>query len=279
MTVLVIGATGTTGRPLVAALRAAGAEARPAGRRPGPDGVFFDWADPGTHGAALRGADRLYLVAPVNSLDPMPSVDPFLAAARVAGVRRAVLLGSLAVLRGAAGPDHLRRAVERFPEGAVLRPSGFMQNTLGRHPVAVDIREHGVIRSAAGDGRLGWIDAADIAATAATLLLAEEPPACSEYLLTGPEALSYTELAAVLTEVTGRPVRHLPVSAGERTAQFRAAGMSAAVATALAGFDTDIAAGTEQLLTATVAEVTGRPPRSFRDFVLAHHLHRLDPSA
>ena len=270
MRILVTGATGNTGGPLVARLRAAGAEVRATARRPGPGGVRFDWADPATHGAALAGVGRLYLVPPPLTLDPVPLVGPFLDAARAAGVRRVVLLGSLAVLRDAPGVDALRRAVERFPESTVLRPSGFMQNTLGGHPVAVGIREHREIRTATGDGRLGWIDAEDIAACAAALLLADTPPSRPEYPLTGPEALGYAELATVLTEVTGRPIRHRAVSAADQAGRYVAAGMPAPFAAALAGVDADIAAGAEAWVASTVTELTGHPPRSFREFARAH---------
>ncbi|MDA0563785.1 NAD(P)H-binding protein [Streptomonospora sp. S1-112] len=276
MTILVTGATGNTGRPLVAALRERGADVRAAARRPGPGGVPFDWADPRTHTPALAGAEAVYLVPPPLTLDPMPLVGPFLAAARAAGVRRVVLLGSLAELPGAPGVAELGRAVRSFPEWVVLRPSGFMQNFTGAHPVAAGIRERGEIRSATGQGRLGWIDAADIAAVAAEVLSAPGPVA-GEHVLTGPEALGYTEAAAVIAEVTGRPVRHTPAPVAELVARNVAAGMPEPFAAALVGVDTAIAEGREDRVTDTVHRLTGRPPRPFRDFASAHRTEWTTP--
>ncbi|MBX9391197.1 ergot alkaloid biosynthesis protein [Streptomonospora nanhaiensis] len=269
MTVLVTGCTGNTGRPLVAALRARGADVRAAARRPGPGGVRLDWADARTHAPALAGARAVYLVPPPLTVDPMPLVGPFLEEAREAGVRRVVLLGSLAELPGVPGAAEVGRAVRSFAEWAVLRPSGFMQNFTGAHPVAAGIRERGEIRSATGEGRLGWIDAADIAAVAAELLSAPEPVA-GEYVLTGPEAFGYSEAAAVIAEVAGRPVRHTPAPVAEMVRRNVDAGMPEAFAAALAGVDSGIAAGREDRVTDTVHRLTGRPPRAFRDFARAH---------
>ncbi|ADH67322.1 oxidoreductase [Nocardiopsis dassonvillei] len=268
MSILVTGGTGNTGRPLTETLRARGAHVRVASRGPGPGGVPFDWADPDTHARALDGARALYLVPPPMTLDPMPAAGPFLAAARAAGVRRVVLLGSLARLSGAPGVAELGEAVRSFPEWAVLRPSGFMQNFTGAHPVAAGIRERGEIRSATGEGKLGWIDAADIAAVAAQLLLAPGPVA-GEHVLTGPESFGYARAAAVIAEATGRPVRHTPAPAAELVRRNLDAGMSEPFASALVRVDADIAGGSEDLVTDTVHRLTGRPPRTFADFVRA----------
>lgn len=99
--VLVTGGTGKTGSALVGLLRGDGVPVRVASRNPvigDPDSVRFDWHDPATHAAALSGVDAVFLVAPVNTVDPMPLVGPFLAEARRLGIRRVVLLGSAIVL-------------------------------------------------------------------------------------------------------------------------------------------------------------------------------------
>ncbi|QUH05371.1 NmrA family NAD(P)-binding protein [Saccharopolyspora erythraea] len=267
MRILITGGTGNTGRPLAAALRARGADIRVASRHPrsAADHVRFDWADPATHGPALEGVEVAYLVPPLATLEPMPLVEPFLAAA--SGVRRVVLLGSLAVLPGAPGIVELERAVQRMPESSILRPSGFMQNFLGAHPVATGIRERGEIVSASGPGRLGWIDAEDIAAVAAEVLTGPAP--AREHTLTGPETLSYSAAAAIITEVTGRPVRYTEVSVDEQTRRLSAF-LPQPYSRALAAVDADIRRGSEDRTTSVVEDLTGRPPRSFRDFVAAH---------
>lgn len=269
-TILVTGGTGKTGRPLSAMLRARGVRVRVASRHPDPadpDAVRFDWHDPATHCGALAGADGVYLVPPLLNLDPMPLVGPFMAAAERLGTRRVVLLGSSAVLPNAPGVARLSEAVRRAPEWAVLRPSGFMQNFTGAHPLAVRIRDRGEIRTASGAGRLGWIDAEDIAAVAAAALL--DPDAAGEHLLTGPDALGYRDAASIITRVTGRAVRVVEIGIDELAGHYREAGMPADFAAALAGVDADIRAGAEDRVTGSVRKLTGRAPRSFVDFVRA----------
>lgn len=106
-TILVVGATGTTGGRTVARLASAGHHVRAASRRARPvagaEPVAFDWYDPATHAAALDGADRVYLVPPVGDSDPAATMVPFLRLARSMGVRRAVLLSSSAVPEGEYG--------------------------------------------------------------------------------------------------------------------------------------------------------------------------------
>ncbi|GAA2814521.1 ergot alkaloid biosynthesis protein [Saccharopolyspora taberi] len=265
MTVLITGGTGNTGRPLADLLRARGVGVRVASRHPaGADHVFFDWADPASHRTALAGVESVYLVQPIGAVDPMPLVRPFLDAV---GDRPVVLLGSLAVVPDAPGIDELNRAVRAIPGAAVLRPSGFMQNFTGAHPVADAIRERGEFSTATGNGRIGWVDAEDIAAVAAELLAGRAER--SEYVLTGPEALSCDEAAAVITEVTGRPVRHVGVSVAQRARMFAEFGVPEPFARGLAAIDADIRGGSEDRVTTDVADVTGRAPRSLRDFVAA----------
>ncbi|AXK31795.1 ergot alkaloid biosynthesis protein [Streptomyces armeniacus] len=283
--VLVTGATGNTGSRLVARLTALGHPVTAAGRgaeAPGGVGggggiggrrpvqaVRFDWSDPGTYDSALRGADRVYLVPPAADPEPGAVMLPFLARARAAGVRRAVLLSSSALPAGGPGAGVVHEALAgTFDEWAVLRPSWFMQNFTGGHVHADSIRDADVIMSATGDGRVGFIDADDIAAVAGHALTDRTAP-CTDLVLTGPEALAYADVAAVIARVTGRPVRHRPLSYEEMRDRL-AAGMPAEFAALLARLDREIAGGAEDRTTDAVEAVTGRPPRSFADYAAAH---------
>ncbi|KAF4408838.1 NmrA family NAD(P)-binding protein [Streptomyces lycii] len=231
--------------------------------------VTFDWYDPATHDAALDGATGVYLVPPVGSADPAAVMLPFLDRARRAGVRRAVLLSSSQVARGGPLTGIVHRGVtELFGEWAVLRPSWFMQNFTGRHLHADSIRATGVLTTATGDGRVAFVDAEDIAAVAAQALT-DPAPHNTDWVLTGPEALSYDAVAAVVTGVTGRPVRHDAVPEEEMRARL-AREMPAEFAAVLAGLDRLIAGGAEDRVTDAVERVTGRRPRSFADHAAAH---------
>ena len=265
-TTLVTGGTGTTGRLVTALLRGRGLSARTAGRGPGAD-VRFDWADPAPHAAAVAGADRAYLVAPTGVADPAPLVDAFLDTALRAGLRRAVLLSSSAVAAGDPGLGEVHALVrERVPEWAVLRPSWFQQNVTGGHPLARSIREEGRIVTATGRGRLGLVDARDIAAVAVRALL-DEPSHDTEHVLTGPEALSWSDVAELVSRARGRTVRHEAVDAEELTRRWVAAGAPEGFARSLAALDAAVARGAEDRTTDTVQRLTGRPPRALRDLL------------
>ncbi|WP_016700587.1 hypothetical protein [Actinoalloteichus spitiensis] len=268
MSVLVLGGTGTTGSLVARKLGERGCPNRVASRNGTGHRVRFDWYDASTHRNALGGAEAVYLVAPVGDPDPMPVVGPFLELAARGGVRRVVLLSSSAV--PAAGPGlgavHARLD-ELFPEWAVLRPSWFMENFTGRrHPHARSARDHGEIVSATGDGRVAFVAAEDIADVAVTALL-DPTPHNTDHVITGPEGLSYDDVAAILGEVGPRPVRHRRASVSELTGMLVGAGVPPEFAALLAAMDAAIAAGAEDRTTTVVEDLTGRPPRPFREVV------------
>ncbi|AUG75228.1 NAD(P)-dependent oxidoreductase [Kitasatospora sp. MMS16-BH015] len=274
--VLVIGATGTTGRRTVARLAAAGHRVKAAGRSATPlagaEAVHFDWFDPTTHDGALTGADRVYLVPPVGEPDPARVMLPFLRRARASGVHRAVLLSSSAVPAGGPAVGQVHQALpELFDQWAVLRPSWFMQNFTSDHLHAEEIRTTGAFRTAAGAGRVGFVDAEDIAAVAVHALIDDHAPD-RDLILTGPEALDHDEVAAVLSAVTGRRVAHHRLTYREQRDRL-AALMPAEFATLLAQMDLAIAAGAEDRTTDTVRLLTGRPPHDFRQ-VAVRELNR-----
>ncbi|MER5727347.1 NmrA family NAD(P)-binding protein [Streptomyces sp. NPDC002138] len=267
---LVIGATGTTGRRVTAGLVREGHLVKAAGRTATPvegaEAVRFDWNESATWGAALGGVDRVYLVPPIGSSDPAAVMLPFLREARAAGVRRAVLLSSSAIPAGGPAVGQVHQALPGLlEEWAVLRPSWFMQNFTGTTPHARSIRAEGAIRTASGDGRVGFVDAQDIAAVAVRALTDEEALQ-GDLLLTGPETLSYDDVAAIITEVTGRPVVHRHLTFDELRDRW-AAEIPVEFATLLAGLDRAIADGAEDRTSDTVQRITGRPPGTFRAFV------------
>ncbi|MCQ4044714.1 NmrA family NAD(P)-binding protein [Streptantibioticus rubrisoli] len=269
-TTLVIGATGTTGSRTAAQLTAAGHHVKAASRQANPvagaEPVPFDWYDPATHAAALDGVDRVYLIPPLGDFDPAAVMLPFLRQARTAGVQRAVLLSSSAIPEGGPAVGAVHQLLPGlFDQWAVLRPSWFMQNFTGTHAHAVSIRADGIIWTATGSGRVGFVDAEDIAAVAVRALTDEQAPN-TDLVLTGPEALSHDDIATIITEVTSRPVVHRRLSY-EQMRDRLTAEIPAEFAAMLADMDRAIAGGAEDRVTDTVHRLTGRPPRTFRAVV------------
>ncbi|MER6694598.1 NAD(P)H-binding protein [Streptomyces minutiscleroticus] len=273
-TALVLGATGTTGGRLTARLLAGGHRVRAASRGAtavgGATPVRFDWYDPGTWQGAVGDADRVYLVPPLGATSPADTMLPFLRLARAAGVRRAVLLSSSAIPAGGPATGLVHQALPGlFPEWAVLRPSWFMQNFTGDHMHAHTVRDEAALYSATGEGRVGFVDADDIAEVALHALTDTHAPG-TDLVLTGPEALRFDDVAAILGDATGRTVTHRRLTRAQMRDRL-AASLPAEFAGLLADMDDAIARGAEDRTTDTVLRLTGRPPRDFRTHV-AHAL-------
>lgn len=265
--ILVTGGTGKTGRRVADALRAAGHAPRIATRTPIGDGqVRFDWHDRGS-ARAFEATDAVYLVAPTDTTDHLDVMAPLLDRALQAGVRRFVLLSSSLLGLG----DPMMGGVHAWlsrnaPEWAVLRPSWFMQNFSEQQHRAT-IRDEGVVYSAAGEGRVGFIDAEDIAAAAVSALTAPDAPN-RDVVLTGPETLSYADVAAGLQKALGRPVRHVGLSREALADRFVHLGYPREYAETLAGLDDLIHSGAEDRTTDGVRQLAARPPRPFTRFLV-----------
>ena len=147
----------------------------------------------------------------------------------------------------------------------MLRPTWFMQNFSEQQHLP-SIRDEGTIYTAAGDGRVPFVHAADIAAVAVAVLRGQAP-GNRDYLLTGPQALSYDEVAALITAEAGRPVVHRRLTEQELAGWLsERAGVPPDFAAALAAMDTAIAGGAEDRVSPDVQTVTGRSPISFKAF-------------
>lgn len=278
-TILVLGATGTTGSVVVEELRrrpelTVRTATRAASPPTGAEHHRFDWFDTTTWGPALDGVDRMYLVAPVGHPEPVAVVGPFVELAGQSGVTRAVVLSSSAVASGDPGLGMVDALVRTaFPEWDILRPAWFMQNFVGSHPLAESIRATGEFVTATGDGALPFIDARDIGRSAAVLLAAPHRLS-GEHLLTGPAALSYDEAAATISAVTGRRVTHRAVAPEQYLEVLVAAGYDREFAAVLVALDGLVRDGAQARVTDTVRRLTGTPPRTFEAFLRAQEWRR-----
>lgn len=227
--------------------------------------------DDTNHADLLQDVHAVYLVAPA-SMHPEEVMIPFIRRALDASVRRFVLLSSASIPEDGPvfGPVH-RYLHEHAPEWAVLRPSYFMQNfTDARHGHGHSLRQSGHIYTAAGDGRIGFVDADDIAAVGFHALTDKEPHN-RELIITGPESLTYDDVAGVIRSVTGLNAKHIHITPEQLTERHRAAGLPESYAEYLAGLDVRIRLeGLEDQVTDTVLRVTGREPRSLEQFISEH---------
>jgi uncharacterized protein YbjT (DUF2867 family) len=270
--ILVAGATGNVGGELVRVLTGADEPVRALTRQPaavtfpaGASAVGGDLNDPDSLTAALDGARGMFLLSGYRDMPVL------LARARRAGVGQIVLMsGSSAAARDTGN------AISRYmlaSEAAVrdcglawtiLRPVSFMSNTL---QWAGQLRSGNVVRAPFARVRVATVDPRDIAAVAGEALLSGGHDGCV-HPLTGPESLLPADRARILGEVLGRDLRFAAQSDDEARAEMNAA-MPAAYADAFFHFFADGMLD-ESAVLPTVAEVTGRTPRTFRQWAVAH---------
>jgi uncharacterized protein YbjT (DUF2867 family) len=265
--ILVTGATGKSGRRIVARLRARGIPVRAASRTGEHP---FDWTAPGTWDAALDSVRAFYLV----QLNGSRLVRPFLDRAVRHGVQRIVLASG----RGLDDPDYIKgsggiqdaaldseAAVrESGLEWTISRPGWFAQTfTEGIYADAV---RTGELRLPAGDGAASFVDADDVAAVVATALT-EDGHAGETYELSGPCAVSLAEVAAILTEATGRTIRYVPLSSEDYVAELVEQGVPATDAEAFANVAESLRRGKDAHVSDGVQRALGRPPRTFAEAI------------
>ena len=209
---LVLGGTGRTGSLVARKLAQRGLSARTASRH-GAD-VRFDWDNPATHGPALAGVDRIYLVTPVMRVAYARLVSDFLDLAEASGVRHVTYLSAYASDQAPSEVDIRAVELELMSRQAftssVLRPAWVMQNFSDEHlPVVED-----TITVPTAGGAEAFVDAADIAAVAVETLVDPDAHAGAAYAPTGPEALTVAEVADIIAGVVGRRVRHNDIERG-----------------------------------------------------------------
>jgi uncharacterized protein YbjT (DUF2867 family) len=271
--ILVTGARGNVGRHVVAALRAAGVRVRVAEPDPssaavgdGVEAVRFDFADGTTWPEAFDGVETMFLLRPPAVSDVRRGLLPAVAAGRAAGLRHVVFLSLQGADRIPVVPHH---AVERWLRGSGLgwtfvRPSFFLQNLSTTH--AGDVRR-GEIVVPAGTGRTAFVDAVDVAEVAAAALLDPERFAGATPTPTGGAALTYAEVARVLTDVLGRPVRYTAPGLARYVRHARTVlGMPWGQVGVTAAIYTTARLGLAAELTADVRTLLGRAPTGLRAF-------------
>lgn len=220
MTYLIFGATGNVGSRVTERIIARGERPSVFVRNAKKAKAMFgdqvdicagDLEAPGSSlAAALDGIDGVFLVTDGPDLD---SGDRSVAvAAKSAGVRHVVKLSTLDVHNGVGtGPWHARGEVAVRESGVAftfLQAAGFMSNALGWSEA---IRESGVLRTSTGQGTIAFIHPDDIAEVAVAALTTRDWDGQS-VVITGPEALSYGEMAAIIGRAIGKRVRFEEIS-------------------------------------------------------------------
>ncbi len=257
--ILVLGATGKTGRRVVERLEARGAAVRAGSRASEPP---FDWEDRATWGPALAGAGSVYIsYFPDLAVPGAPEAVGALAeAAREAGVRRLVLLSG----RGEEEAQKAERVVQDAGlEWTVVRCSWFNQNFSEGYMVEPILT--GEVAMPAGDVPEPFVDADDIA-DVAVAALTEVGHAGQVYELTGPRALTFAQAVGEIANATGRSLSYTRVSMDDYAAVAAGLDVPDDVIWLLRYLFTEVLDGRNIGLADGVQRALGREPRDFGEF-------------
>ncbi|WP_437583586.1 SDR family oxidoreductase [Paramicrobacterium sp. CJ85] len=270
LTILVTGATGTVGAALVPALRDSGAQVRAMTRNPdytltGAQTVVADLHDPDSITTALNGVDAVFLNSP-STEDAAELQIRFLDLAAQAGIARAVVLSQYGATRSspvrflrwhAQVEEHIRRL---NISATVLRPNLYLQSLLA----FADTIAQGTLAAPIGTAAVSAIDTRDIADAAAAVLTSNDHDK-ETYTLTGPRAITHSEIADALNAATGNtiafqdlPPEHFTAALENYVPQWQLEGLVEDYA--------HYSRGEASSVTTTIADLTGRPARDVDDF-------------
>ncbi|MFI6288982.1 NmrA family NAD(P)-binding protein [Streptomyces sp. NPDC051018] len=262
-TVLVTAATGKTGTRVTRRLDEKGVRVRAGSRKgAGANGVAFDWEAPETWAPALAGATAAYVAYYPDLAAPgaVEAMRTFGREAAAAGVGRLVALSGRGEPQAVAAESALGESGVGL---TVVRASFFAQN-FSEGPMAEGVA-NGEILFPAGDTAEPFIDADDLADVLVTVLT-EDRHAGRVHELTGPRLLTFAEVAAEISRVSGRQVRYVPVSCADYSGAVQEMGYPEADAVWLAELFTTLMDGHNASTTDGVQEVLGREARDFSDF-------------
>jgi uncharacterized protein YbjT (DUF2867 family) len=275
--ILVTGATGTVGREVIKQLIEAGQEARALVRSarssyriqgPGVEIVEGDYSRPDTLEAAFHGVDKAFLATPVDRRMGRWYHAMSLAAKR-AGTTHIIKLSAM-------GADHqspsllARRHAETDQllensglKWTIIQPNSFYQNLL---ELEGSIRNENSFALPCGDIRQSHVDARDVAAVAMRALIGDGHEHHT-YVLTGPEAITYSEMASIMSESLGRQIEYVEIPEDDLRDRAIKSGLPEWKADMKSGVCSLFASGGLSEVTDTIEEIVRRKPIDFRQFV------------
>jgi uncharacterized protein YbjT (DUF2867 family) len=272
-TILVTGATGNIGSQLVPALLSSGAAVRVLVRRMdnakdfaeiGAELVIGDLDEPDTLQSAVSGVDKIFLLT-WNGPTAVKQSDNLIHAAEQNGNPYIVRLSGHGTEKSRIIRDHL--AVEEIIKSSglkytILRPTFFMQNIF---MAAQTVAEQNTIYMPFKDGKVATIDIRDIVDAAAKVLTSSGHEG-KTYILTGPEAVSFYDIAEAFSKVLGREVKYVdvPLDAGKQT--MLSMGMPEWIADGFTELFSGFANNWANKVYPAVESLTGRPARSIQQF-------------
>lgn len=254
--------------PLIATTRSVGKLASLSGR--GVDVRAADFNEAAGLTQAFSGAARMVMIS-TDDLEAgkrLAAHKLAIEAAKTAGIRHIVYTS----LTNPGPESPITFAIDHRETEAMLASSG-IAHTILRNNLYTDLQlmsapqaiQSGQLVAAAGQGKAGYVTREDCARAAVAALLKEAET--RTYDITGPALVGHAELAAILSDVAGKPVTYVPISVDDLKAGMLAHGLPEVMATAFASFDTAIAKGDLAVASSAVMDLTGSAPMSVADFL------------
>lgn len=274
--ICITGASGTLGSEIIRQLESAGTpfraayfskEKAEAARAKGIDVVLIDYNRPELLRAAFEGCQNLFLLGP-NALNQTRLELNAVEAAKAARVRHIVKQSVMGASAEAYSLAKVHGPVEKAIESTgmawtFLRPNSFMQNSVTF--MGETIRAESAFYSASGQARISHVDVRDVAAVAVQALTKPNHEG-KAYTLTGPEALTYDEMAIELSKVLGRPIRHINLTPSDLKSGMLAEGMSEEIAERMLDLERYFREDQASAITSDIRQVTGRDARRFAQY-------------
>ena len=265
--ILVVGASGTVGSELARLLAAQGeAVVKATSRKPStPDQVQLDLVSQAGLKAAFEDVDRAFFLAPPGHVNQETLLAPLIDEAKARGLKKVVLMTAMGANADENTP--MRKSERRLEASGlaynIIRPNWFMQNfnTFWLH----GIQTAGQIFLPVGAAKGSFIDARDIAAVAARLLTSDAF-ANRDFDLTGPRALDHAEVAAILSQATGKAVGFTDITPDAMLQGLLDAGLQRDYAAFLVVILGYFKAGYAERTTDAVQQITGQAPRTIEQY-------------
>jgi uncharacterized protein YbjT (DUF2867 family) len=264
---LVVGASGTVGSELSRLLAAQGETViKATSRQPGAaDQVHLDLVSHAGLKAAFEGIDRAFFLAPPGHANQEALLAPLIDEANARGLKKVVLMTAMGANLDDNAP--MRKAERRLEASRlaynIIRPNWFMQNfnTFWLH----GIQTAGQIFLPVGAAKGSFVDARDIAAVAARLLTSDAF-VNRDFDLTGARALDHAEVAAILTQATGKPIGFTDIAPEAMLQSLLGAGLPQDYAAFLVLILGYFKAGYSERTTDAVQKITGQAPRTIEQY-------------
>lgn len=277
MPIFITGASGNIGKHVVDVLLQRSVSIRIGARSghipsssPLVQNVLFDFNDPHTYADAVSGCRSVFLLRPPAVANTKQTINPFIDKAFASGVEHIVFVSVTGADTNILVPHH---AVEKHLKASgcsftILRPGFFAQN-LG-DAYRKDISEEDRIFLPSGKGRASFVDTRDIAEAAAAALTAPEEHHQKEYTLVGREALTFSNVADLLSNQLGRMIRYEPATVLQYWRHLRKRNMPLLQVVVQTVLHVGIRFGQADINDETLARLLHRSPRTMTEYIRDH---------